>query len=151
MKPNDDTPWLHIRSQSRWHGEASIVGTKAGLFVLRDGIARAIATGLADAEAFSSDGEGYGVTIARCRTVGALGSPVYFEEVARDLVEMERRLSEPANKCIRAQSREAMDALRWCRANGNPHARGTESRRATTGTGVVHDGPVGAADAPEPP
>ncbi len=35
-------------------------------------------------------------------------------------------------------------ALRHCAAQG------IETRRATTGTGVVHESPVGSADAPKP-
>lgn len=115
--------WLHIKSQSRWHGSVIIRGTKAGLVALRDGLNAALDVGTSEASAFASDGEGYGIDIARCRTVSALGKPFYIDEAARDIASYERDQMIRHDKLIRTQNIEAIEALRWCRANGNPHVK----------------------------
>lgn len=61
----DGTEWLHLFAQPQWHFEASIVGTRKGIEALRDALNRALddADGVASAEVFANDGEGYGVNV----------------------------------------------------------------------------------------
>lgn len=85
MRPRDDTPWLHIRSQFTYHAEAEIRGTREGLTALRDAVNEALEGGVGEGRAYASDGEGYGLFIVRCATVSALGKPTYLNEEARQL------------------------------------------------------------------
>jgi hypothetical protein len=89
MGKQDSTPWLHIVPQFSFHGEAEIRGSSDGLRALRDAIDAALSGGAGEATVFASNGEGYGVTIVRCNTVGALGKPYYADQVARDLASYE--------------------------------------------------------------
>lgn len=118
---SEGTPWLHIRSQSHWHSEAEIRATRAGLLSLRNAIDAALDSGKGNAQAFASDGEGYAIAVVRCRTVSSLGSPFYLDDAAYKLVAYERSVFIKHDKLIRAQNEEALEALRWCRANGSPH------------------------------
>lgn len=84
MSDIERTPWLHITSQFRWHGEAYITGTRDGLLALAGAINEALLNGDATAEVFATDGEGYGIVVRLSSTVGGLGRPVYFETLARE-------------------------------------------------------------------
>lgn len=83
--------WLHIRGQFSYHSEASIIATESGLIGLREAIDEAIATGNGEAVVFSSDGEGYGLKVRRASLVAELGDPPYLEDLAREILEVERR------------------------------------------------------------
>jgi len=76
----DRLPWLHIYGQYIYHGPATIKGTRDGLTALRDAITKALECGEETAEAFASDGEGYGVNILRVNTHASLGDPEYIYE-----------------------------------------------------------------------
>jgi len=115
------TPWLHIRSQSTYHFEANIRGTRAGLLALRDAIDQALAKQVGTAPVFASDGEGYHVSVQRSRTVSGIGRPTYLDEEARELLEHERATLTRTARHNYPIEREAQEALRWCRANGDPH------------------------------
>lgn len=115
------TPWLHIRSQFTYHFEAEIRGTKAGLIALRSAVTAAIESQAGESDVFSSDGEGYRVNVHRVSTVANLGSPTYIDQEARELAYHERDFLIRQSKANRKFVREAEKALRWCRANGNPH------------------------------
>ena len=117
----NDAPWLHIRGQFTYHSEATIVGTKPGLIAIRAAIDQAINTGTGVVQVFATDGEGYDVEVRRSSTVAGLGKPTYADEEARNIAEHERAYLVRERKALRKQDKEALDALRWCRANGDPH------------------------------
>lgn len=117
----DETPWLHIVSQCSYHQEAEIVGTRAGLTAVLFAVQSALKNGDGEALAFSADGEGYSIKASRRGGVSQIGKPVYLEQIAQGLVSGERDWLISHYRLIRKQDAEAMDALRWCRANGNPH------------------------------
>lgn len=116
-----DGAWLHIRPQHWYHSPAEIVGTEAGLSALADAITAAIRGKAGGADVFASDGEGYSVDVRRSSTISGLGTPFYTSDVIdasarqrfNDLLRMHRLQ-------VR-QNPEALAALRWCRANGDPH------------------------------
>ena len=56
-------PLLHIHAQPCWHDPAYIVGNRAGLEALRDGLNATLAGASRPAEVFVSDGEGYEVEV----------------------------------------------------------------------------------------
>ena len=65
MSPEEDT--LHVYSPYAYHGDAYIVGTRAGLSLLRDALnwllaqsTESTATGF---QSFTADGEGYMLTV----------------------------------------------------------------------------------------
>ena len=116
-----DIAWLHIRSQSTYHDEAEIIGTKAGLEAALKAIAAALANRDGNASVFANDGEGYRLSVRCSNRVRDLGQPFYVDEIARDLAVAERKQIVSHYKLLRKQDAEAVDALRWCRANGNPH------------------------------
>lgn len=122
-KPGDATPWLHIRSQFTYHAEAVITGTRAGLSCLRDAVDAALESGTGTGNAFASDGEGYEIEVRRSSTVRGIGNPTYLDEEARSLAQLERDYLVRESKLRRKQEKEAYEALRWCRLNGNPHAQ----------------------------
>lgn len=113
--------WLHIRPQLTYHAEATIVGTSDGLEALRDAVNAALAEGAGKATVFASDGEGYNLAVQRTSTIAGLGAPTYLDEEARNLASMEREYLVRIDKASRQQEVDALQALRWCRANGNPH------------------------------
>jgi hypothetical protein len=82
--------WLHVRGQFTYHGEARIVGTRAGLAELQTAIGIALANGTADAFVAAADGEGYAVKVVRSSTVSGLGAPPYIDELAREVAVLER-------------------------------------------------------------
>ena len=132
--------WLHLRGQFTYHAEARIIGTRAGLEALRDAVTDALRDGKGEASVMASDGEGYGLEIVRSRTVSGLGKPTYLDQEARELAYYEREYLVRESKSRRKIEKEAFDALRWCRVNGDPHkAIATEARRAET-LGSVHEG-----------
>ena len=117
----DDTPWLHIRSQFTWHAEATIKGTRAGLSELLRAVTEALEVGTGSSSAFSSDGEGYDIEVTRSSTIAGIGKPTYLDEEARALAHHEREFLVRTSKHNREIEKEAFAALRWCRANGDPH------------------------------
>lgn len=123
----DDIPWLHIRSQSTYHDEAEIVGTKAGLEAALNAICVAIANRDGEASVFTNDGEGYRLSVRCSNRVRDLGEPFYVDEIARELANRERDFIVSNYKMIRKQDAEALKALRWCRANGDPHLDGDKA------------------------
>lgn len=66
MSPEEDI--LHVYSPYGHHGDAYIVGTRAGLSLLRDALAWLLAAkGAANAtgfQTFTADGEGYSLTVS---------------------------------------------------------------------------------------
>ena len=82
-------PWLHIRGQFSYHGEAYVVGSKAGLIALRDALNVAIEQGEGEATVYANDGEGYGVTVRRTSRVRDMGNPPYIDELAREMANFE--------------------------------------------------------------
>jgi hypothetical protein len=128
--------WLHLRPQFTYHAEASIVGTRKGIEALRDAVEAALSGGEGEATVCASGGEGYGLTVRCSRTIAGLGKPTYLDEEARHLAYMERDYLVRTSKFELKQQREALEALRWCRQNGNPHsaiageARSGESKGA---------------------
>lgn len=117
----DKTPWLHIRGQFTYHAEATIRATEAGLVALLDATQAAISDGKGVAEVFASDGEGYELIIERSSTISGIGKPTYADVEATALADMQREFLVRCDKLHRNQNREALAALAWCRANGNPH------------------------------
>ena len=87
-------PWLHITSQFHEHGEAYVTGTREGLEKLRAAIDQALLINDGVAEVYATDGEGYGVIVRLSSTLAGLGSPVYFETLARNAYASEVRLHE---------------------------------------------------------
>ena len=128
MTDLNKTPWLHVRGQFTYHAEATIRGTAEGLAALRQAIDDALREGRGEAEVFATDGEGYGITVDRMRTVASLGKPQYLDEIGRQLAEAERAHLVRYSKQYRAQQKEALAALRWCRANGDPHKAPAEDK-----------------------
>lgn len=118
---DEPTAWLHIKSQTRWHGEAEIIGTRHALQTLADAIHTALESGKSEIEAFASDGEGYELRIRRTRTVDGLGKPFYVDEIARRFADSEFTFLKSHYRLLKTQNKEALEALKWCRANGNPH------------------------------
>lgn len=127
---NERTPWLHIRSQTRNHGQAEVIGTRAGLVVLRDAINAALDSGKSETTAFASDGEGYGVFVRRSRTLSGLGNPFYVDDIASEIAVFEFNFLKSHYQALKAQDKEALIALRWCRKNGNPHRTPTPEQPA---------------------
>lgn len=117
----EETPWLHIRGQFTYHGEATIRGTTEGLMVLKETLDKALVCGRSDGLVFSSDGEGYSIAIERHSMVKGIGRPTYADEEARALANLERDYLVQETKAMRIQNKEAIEALIWCRQNGNPH------------------------------
>lgn len=60
---DERTRLLHIYSQLMWHSDASIIGNRNGLTVLRDAVDDALQTGKSETFAMVSDGEGFLVSI----------------------------------------------------------------------------------------
>jgi hypothetical protein len=60
---DERTRLLHIYSQLMWHSDASIIGNRNGLTVLRDAIDDALQNGKSETHAMVSDGEGFLVSI----------------------------------------------------------------------------------------
>jgi len=117
----DKTPWLHVRGQFTYHAEATIRATKTGLLALLDAVQMALADGKGVAEVFASDGEGYELIVERSSTIAGIGKPTYANVEASALADMEKEFLVRESKMIREQNKEALIALAWCRANGNPH------------------------------
>ena len=118
----EQTPWLHLRGQFTYHGEALISGTKPGLIALRDALTKAIEERDAELEAFASDGEGYAITIRRCARIRDMGSSPYIDELARASAEYERDYLRKTERYHRslwddrwAKARSAIDALKLAR------------------------------------
>jgi hypothetical protein len=86
----ETTPWLHLRGQFSYHGEALISGSRAGLAALRDALDQAIENRDAEAEVFASDGEGYVVTIRRTARLRDMGDPPYVDQIAQAVADTER-------------------------------------------------------------
>ena len=63
----DNLPWMHVYPQSHAHAPAEIRGTREAMIALRDTIDRALnhSNGEAEFQAFTKDGEGYGVLLRR--------------------------------------------------------------------------------------
>ena len=59
----EDVAWMQIYGQTYWHQPAKIYGDLIALAALRDAIGKAIEAGQAEITAFSSDGEGYELSI----------------------------------------------------------------------------------------
>lgn len=116
-----DIAWLHIISQSTYHAEAEIIGTKAGLEVILSAINHALADRDGTETVFANDGEGYRVKVRRASGPTSMGSPVYLDEIGRDIAKIEADFIRSNYKLMAKQNDEALDALMWCRANGNPH------------------------------
>lgn len=148
------TPWLHIRGQLTYHAEASIVGTKAGLLALRDAIDVALVSREAEAEVFATDGEGYGLTVRCSKTVRDLGSPIYLDELARELAETERFFLASHEKHFRTTAQklqaEQLAAKGFVSMAEFLAAQAMETRRAETlgSVGEADDSAVGETDAP---
>lgn len=139
----DDTPWLHIRPQTWSHDLAEIVGSKTGLRALSDALLSAIETKAGEAEVFATDGEGYCVAIRRSNTVSGLGQPFYLDDVI-ERTARGRLLDMIAHRrLIDRQNTEAYAALRWCRANGNPHS--AQGGVTEGGDGLAGSGPEGTS------
>lgn len=120
----DTIAWLHIRSQSTYHDEAEIIGTRAGLVAVAIAVEAALASRESVAAVFANDGEGYRLKVRCSNRVRDLGEPFYVDEIARELANRERDFIVSNYKMIRKQDAEALKALRWCRANGDPHLAG---------------------------
>jgi hypothetical protein len=117
----DDTPWLHIRSQTTYHDAATIFGTRAGLTALFKAVGQAIDARQGTAQAVATDGEGYSVEVRSSQTLRDLGPPTYLDQIAREIAQYERDCLIRSSKLLVKQDAESIAALRWCRANGNPH------------------------------
>jgi hypothetical protein len=117
----DIVGWLHVRSQCTYHHEAEIVGTRSGLEALQCAVEEALGTGTGTAAACASDGEGYALRVRRTSTIAGLGRPTYLDEIGRELADMERNHLVHTSRAVEKQAKEALEALRWCRVNGNPH------------------------------
>jgi hypothetical protein len=115
------TPWLHIRPQHWNHDPAEIVGTPSGLSALREAIDDALETRDGERDVFASDGEGYGVKVRCSRTLSGLGQPFYTDDVCDQMSRQRVNHLISHHKLIAKQTAEAIEALKWCRANGNPH------------------------------
>ena len=64
MTAQDELPLIHLWPGASFHEAGYIVGTRAGLEQLRDGITAALADGKkGTAEVSTSDGEGYDIKI----------------------------------------------------------------------------------------
>ena len=122
------TPWLHLRGQFSYHGEALISGTRAGLTALRDALTLAIEQRDAEAEVFASDGEGYAVTIRRCARIRDMGEPPYIDQLGRAVADAEREF-------MRKHERYQRDLWSERRA-----AIAMEARSGETGTGSTRKG-----------
>ena len=59
----DDVAWLQIYGQAYWHRPAEICGDETALTALRDAINKALEGKEAQMLAFSSDGEGYELSV----------------------------------------------------------------------------------------
>lgn len=126
----DKTPWLHIRGQFTYHAEATIRATEEGLLALLDAVQTAIAEGKGVAEVFASDGEGYELIVERSSTIAGIGEPTYADAEAAALAAMEKDFLLRESKLHRAKNKEALSALSWCLANGNPHIPPSSERKA---------------------
>ena len=60
---DEDVAWMQVYGQTYWHQSAKIYGDLIALAALRDAISKAIEAGKAEIIAFSSDGEGYELSI----------------------------------------------------------------------------------------
>lgn len=87
----EHVPWLHVRGQFTYHGEAYIVGTRAGLLKLRNAIDEAIESRDSEAIVCANDGEGYAVTVRRAASCGQMGRVPYIDELAREMADFERQ------------------------------------------------------------
>ena len=82
--PNKDTALVHLFAQPAWHDDARIIGTPAGLRLLRAAIDAALRDGNGCADAYTNDGEGFRVVIYSVsdrRTIQRLPVP-YKDEIA---------------------------------------------------------------------
>lgn len=70
--------WLHIYGQYDNHCPATIRGTTTALMALREAIDKALETGEGEADAYTTDGEGYGVTVERRNVVRHMGQLPYL-------------------------------------------------------------------------
>lgn len=77
------TGTLHILGQGAWHDPAFIVGDKAALVALRHALDVAICDGVASADEFVSDGEGYTVRVYCRADMGDVPLP-YVDPMAAD-------------------------------------------------------------------
>ena len=86
--------YVNVYPQAAPHQPAQLLATAAGLRTLRDAIDAALETGVANADVFASDGEGYSLVV-RCKpmTIGEYNglatyefdaTPFYVDEVSRD-------------------------------------------------------------------
>ena len=115
------TPYMHVVSQATYHAEAEIVGTTDALAAVSEALNSAISHRDAEVILFASDGEGYRLKIRRSDRIADLGEPFYIDDVAREIAAIERDFIVSHYKLLKSQNEEAMQALKWCRANGNPH------------------------------
>jgi hypothetical protein len=60
---DEDVAWMQIYGQSHWHQPAKICGNLIALTAMRDAISKTIEEGKSEFVAFSSDGEGYELSI----------------------------------------------------------------------------------------
>mgnify|MGYP000704624513 CR=1 FL=1 len=116
-------PWLHIRPQNWSHDLVEMVGTSEGLEAAKAAIETAIQTKSGECCLYASDGEGYPLRIRRSSTLSGLGDPFYLDDVTDRMARSRMRELISHHRLIERQNSEAMEALRWCRANGNPHAQ----------------------------
>lgn len=121
--------WLHIRGQFSYHGEAYIVGSRAGLLALRAAIDEALEHGEGEAIAYANDGEGYAVTVRRTSRLRDMGSPPYIDRLSEARANYER-------EWMQKTQRHNFDLYAKIKRE---NAIATEARRAET-TGSVHEG-----------
>ena len=91
-------PYLHVRGQFSYHGEAFIIGNRSGLKALRDAADHAISNNAADAGVYASDGEGYGLTIKCTDLMSELGEPPYIDHLAREVACVETQFMKDQQK-----------------------------------------------------
>lgn len=127
----EETPWLHLRGQFSYHGEALISGSVAGLTALRDALTAAIEQRDAVASVYANDGEGYVVTIRRCARLRDMGQPPYIDELARAVADTERQFMKRHEKYNRDLWRDRWDQFRRD-SDGSPQGGDAEG-------GSVHD------------
>ncbi len=81
-----DTNWMHVFGQLMWHDEIQIVGDTQSLLALKKAVEDALETGSGSSLAFTGDGEGYNILIARedDKTVYDTLAVPYTDEMASE-------------------------------------------------------------------
>lgn len=131
------TAWLHIRGQFTYHGEAYIVGSRAGLQALQTAINDALDSGEGESIAYANDGEGYAVTVRRTSRLRDMGSPPYIDRLSEARADYER-------EWMQKTQRHNFDLYAKLK---HENAIATEARRAATGnTDAVEDEGAGPKD-----